>query len=185
MRQTIGLFGGAYKPFHVGHYTAVQKIVNETDRVILFVSNKSRVKKGELPLLWDNMQKVWEQYIMPALPKNVEVIFTSNPVTEIFEVLEEANESPDDHNTYYVYASIEDLQKRFNEDKLQKYFPRLYNEDQVDGRETGTRGITSGTEMRRYLQTGNVESFTAGLPRPVQRYGQEIFDILTDVPTEP
>lgn len=184
MRQTVGLFGGAYKPFHAGHYAAVQKIADETDRVILFVSNKDRAKKGEFPLLWDNMQKVWDQYLIPTLPKNVEVIFTSNPVTAIYKVLEEANENLDDHNTYYIYASIEDLQKRFSEDKLQKYFSRLHDEDQVEGRETGTRGITSGTEMRRHLQAGDVESFTAGLPGPVQRYGQEIFDILNDVPGE-
>lgn len=178
MRKTVGLFGGAFKPFHAGHFAAVEKVAKENDEVILFVSNKDRVKKGEFPLLWSNMQKIWDTYLMNIMPKNVTVTFVANPITATYEMLEAADKDSENHNSYTIYASIEDIAGRFSNEKLAKYFPRLSTEGQVEAKETGTRGVTSGTQMRQHLQNNDLISFVAGLPGPVQRWGKEIWAIL-------
>lgn len=178
MRKTIGVFGGAFKPFHAGHFAAVEKIAKENDEVILLVSNKDRAKKGEFPLLWSNMQQIWDKYLLKIMPNNVQVSFVGNPITATYEMLDAADKDPANHNSYVIYASIEDLTARFSPEKLGKYFPRLVAEGQVEGKETGTRGITSGTQMRQHLLNDDLISFVAGLPGPVQRWGKEIWAIL-------
>lgn len=178
MRKTIGVLGGAFKPFHAGHFAAVEKIAKENDEVVVFASNKDRVKKGEFPLLWTNMQKVWDMYLLKIMPSNVQVSFVANPITATYEMLDAADKDPNNHNSYVIYASIEDLTSRFSNEKLAKYFPRLVAEGQVEAKETGTRGITSGTQMRQHLQNNDLVSFVAGLPGPAQRWGNEIWAIL-------
>jgi hypothetical protein len=38
----------------------------------------------------------------------------------------------------------------------------------------------SGTEMREFLEDGDMVGFTALLPPAIQKHGREIFDILQD-----
>jgi cytidyltransferase-like protein len=178
MTKTIGIIGGAFKPFHSGHYATITKMANENDEVVLFVSNKNRIRKGEFPILWDNMETVWKKYLEKHLPKNVSVVYVDNPITATYNLIEDA-EKTDSPNIYTVYASGEDLQSRFADDKLKKHFPKLYSNDQLFNKETGTRGVMSGTKMREHLKNDNFEEFISGLPEPVQAlHGMEIWTVL-------
>lgn len=181
MRQHIAIVGGGFKPYTKGHHFLVQQAADSADKVYLLVSTSNRTRKGQLPIFWDEqMEDVWDKYLTKAMPPNVEVIFVKNPIKSTFEILGDANENPDDNNTYILYGDEEDVTKNFSDERLQKYFPRLYENDQLIRKGfSRTENIDiSGTKMRDFVVKGDVESFTAGLPQPIQRYGQEIFDML-------
>jgi cytidyltransferase-like protein len=192
MRQTIGLVGGSFKPFTKGHYFLVEAASKIADKVILLVSTGDRVRKGEMPIFWnDQMETVWKMFLEKSMPKNVEVVYTNNPLTSIFKILGDANNNENDFNSYVLFGDLEDTAKNFPEKSLQKYFPRLMANDQVDlkafDREKNVN--ISGTMMRDFVLKNDVESFTQNLPAPVQKWGQEIFDILKTsidkIPTKP
>lgn len=183
MREHIGIIGGGFKPFTKGHYFLVKKAAAEMDKVILLVSTANRKRKGEVSLSWEGqMENVWKKYLLKAMPANVEVYFVKNPTRTTYELLEQADKNPDNHNTYFIYGDDSDIPKYFPLDKMIKYFPRLSENKQLEhklfNREENVS--VSGTKLRSYLAAGDVESFTASLPEPVQIYGQEIFDILKE-----
>jgi len=176
--KTIGIFSGAFKPFHAGHYASVLKISQENDFVVLFVSNKDRTRKNEFPIMWNNMYKVWEKFLLDIIPNNTQVIFTPNPIGAIYDFLEEKNNKKIFQNQYRIYASKEDLVSRFTIEKLSKYFPDLCKHNLVLLEETGTRGLVSGTDMRRFLLENNKAKFINFLPKPVEKFGNDVWEIL-------
>lgn len=181
MRKTIGIVGGGFKPFTKGHYFLVEQAAEKADKVMLLVSTSNRSRTGELPIFWDGqMENVWEQYLSKIMPSNVEVIYVKNPTQSTYQILGDAENDENDHNTYILFGDKEDVPKYYPDERLKKYFPRLMENDQIEKMafERSENIDISGTKMRNYVVDGNVEEFTAGLPTPVQRYGQEIFDIL-------
>lgn len=181
-RKTIGLIAGGFKPYTAGHYNLAQKASSECDRVIIFVSTGDRIRKGELPLTWAQMQPIWNDYLEPAIKKlgNVNVKYVVNPIRSIMDLLIDANEDENNLNTYQIYSDPEDMGSNYSEKVQDKYWPRLKENDQVmlrpvDREETG--GI-SGTVMRKALAQGKKKAFIAGLPEPVRIYGPAIFDAL-------
>lgn len=114
------------------------------------------------------------------MPNNVEVMYVKNPMSATFETLGNAENDPNDSNTYVLYGDEEDVPKNFPDDRLTKYFPRLMSNQQIEKKPfSRTSNVDiSGTKMRDYVVNNDIAGFTAGLPEPVQRYGQEIFDIL-------
>jgi cytidyltransferase-like protein len=181
MRQTVGLIGGSFKPFTKGHYFLVENAAKIADKVILLVSTTDRVRKGEMPIFWNGqMETIWKTFIERSLPKNVEVVYTNNPLTSIFKILGDANNDENNHNSYVLFGDIEDTAKNFPEKSLQKYFPRLLSNDQIDlrGFDREKNINISGTMMRDFVAKNDIESFTRNLPAPIQKWGQEIFDIL-------
>lgn len=181
MRQHIGIVGGGFKPFTSGHFFLVQQAANDADKVYLLVSTSNRERKGELPIFWnEQMEDIWDKFLQKAMPSNVEVIYVKNPTGSTYEILGDANNDEGDDNTYILYGDETDVGRYYSDDKLQKYFPRLMQNDQIErkGFSRSDNIDISGTQMRDYIVKGDVEGFTSGLPRPVQRYGQEIFDKL-------
>lgn len=181
MRKHIGIVGGGFKPFTKGHYFLVKQASDDNDNVILLVSTSNRERRGELPIHWeDQMEIIWNKYLSKAMPNNVEIFYVKNPTTSVYEILGKAEDDLGDDNTYVLYGDQEDIPKYYPDDRLMKYYPRLMNNEQIEKKAfLRSENIDiSGTEMRGYVVRGDVENFTAGLPEPVQRYGQEIFDIL-------
>lgn len=181
MRKHIGIVGGGFKPFTKGHYFLVQQAANDADKVLLLVSTSNRERKGELPLYWDGqMEVVWDKYLSKAMPNNVEVMYVKNPTAATYEILGDADKDPNDHNTYILYGDADDIPKYYPPDKLGKYFPRLVQNDQVETKAfSRAENIDiSGTQMRDMIVKGDIEGFAAGLPGPIQKYGQEIFDLM-------
>lgn len=181
MRKHIGIVGGGFKPFTKGHYFLVKQAADDADKVFLLVSTSTRERKGELPIFWEGqMETIWDKYLSKAMPGNVEVMYVKNPTSTTYEILGNAENDPNDSNTYILYGDEEDIPKYYPNDRLLKYYPRLMQNDQIEKKafaRTGNIDI-SGTKMREYIINGDVVGFTAGLPEPVQRYGQEIFNIL-------
>lgn len=186
MRKTIAVVGGGYKPFTKGHYMVIQQAAKFADEVQVFVSTNDRKRTGQLPVFWQGqMEVIWKQYLEKAMPSNVSINYVSNPNRGMFEFLERADQNESDNNTYVLFGGGDDIPKYFPEKSLLKYVPRLMANDQIEKRtfertEGGMDDISSvsGTKMRNAVVRGDVAAFTSGLPQPVQRYGQEIFDIL-------
>jgi hypothetical protein len=79
-----------------------------------------------------------------------------------------------------LYSDPTDMQNCYSETVQLRYWSRLVKNKQVimkpvDREETA--GI-SGTRMRSALARGDKNVFIHGLPRPVQKYGSDIFRIL-------
>lgn len=186
MRKTVALIGGGFKPFTKGHYMLVKQAASKADEVNLFVSTSNRVRPGQLPVFWDEqMETIWKQYLEKSMPNNVTVHYVSNPNRATYAFLEDADKNEEDHNTYVIFGGGDDIPKYYPEKSLRKYMPRLMDNDQLetqtfDRAEGGVDDVAavSGTKMRQSVVGGDVVEFTKGLPEPVQRYGQEIFDIL-------
>ena len=181
MRKHIGIVGGGFKPFTKGHYFLVQQAANDADSVLLLVSTSNRERTGELPLFWEGqMEVVWNKYLSKAMPGNVEIMYVKNPTVATYQILGDAEKNPDDHNTYILYGDANDIPKYYPKEKMEKYYPRLSQNEQIETKlfSRAENIDISGTQMRDVIVKGNVEEFTSGLPGPVQKYGQEIFDIL-------
>jgi len=177
MRKTIALIGGGFKPFTKGHYMLVSQAAAESDEVNLIVSTTNRQRPGQLPVFWDTqMKKIWDGYLEKAMPNNVHVSYVSNPTTAMWDILKDANDDPNNHNTYVIYGGEDDIPRYFAEKYLTKHAPRLVENGQLETK-TPER-IASGTNLRKNVVDGDVAEFSKGLPGPVQRYAQEIFDIL-------
>ena len=104
---------------------------------------------------------------------------------KVYETLGLANDSgsPD---TYVVYSDPVDTAQNYPESNLKKYCGNLRDsgqcllaaEEDPSGftRGEGTPNI-SGTKVRRMLEMGDFEGFSAAMPAGVD--GQNIFNILT------
>lgn len=182
MRKVIGLIAGAFKPMTQGHWFLVEKASKECDVVYLYVSNKDRIRKGELPITWEQMKPVWERYLLKVMPSNVKVRFVDLPIKYVMDTLIEADADVNNNNTYIIYSDPEDMSKNYNERAQKKYMSRLLANDQVMfrtvDRSSSTEKPVSGTLLRKYLQNGNVKLFIAGLPKPIRVYGLDIYHLL-------
>ena len=82
-KQTIALFPGAFKPPHKGHFDVVEKLLKAADQVVVLVSPKTR--EG---ITVDESIAVWDLY-KPLFNGSVEVKIASDPIKEVFEVVEQ------------------------------------------------------------------------------------------------
>lgn len=174
----IGLIAASGKPIHAGHMGLFQIAAKETDRVIIFVSLKDRARAGEMTVRGEDMAVIWEEYLIPIMPKNIAVEFVDIPVASIYEVLQSADQDLGDTNVYHIYSDPEDLAARFSDRSLKKYCPRLVEESQVVLRavkRTETVDV-SGTKMRAAVASGDFETFRSGMPKGINL--RAIWDIL-------
>lgn len=182
MRKTIGLIAGGFKPMTLGHWALVEAASSNCDLVYLFVSQKDRVRPGELPIEWSQMKQVWDNFLLKVMPSNVIVSFSDAPIKNIMDILREADSDPNNNNTYVIYSDPTDRNANYPERAQQKYMSRLLANDQIIfhdvDRPVSSGKPISGTLMRKYLESGDLWSFIGGLPKPVRLYGPEIFRIL-------
>jgi len=169
------------KPVHAGHWGLIQIASNENDEVHLFVSSSDRKRPGEMTITGAAMMQIWNQFLEPALPSNVDVIYGGSPVRRVYEDLEAA-EAVDSMDTFQIYSDNEDILK-YTDASLGKSAPTLLASGQiirrgVDRNETVN---VSGTKMRELLLKGMTAQFAKFLPTPVQGNAQEIIDILQDI----
>jgi citrate lyase synthetase len=173
----IALIAGSFKPLTRGHYSLISLASQDNDEVHLFISIKDRARKGEYPIKWDTMKKVWEDFIIPVLPSNVEVHFSENPTSDQFNVLEEAEKNPFEYNTYIVYSAEDDI-KRYNNIRVkEKTLPFLFSNDQLIFKSL-PRNDVSATRARQALASGDLVEFVSLMPPPLMQKGHQIFDLL-------
>lgn len=173
-KLTIGLFPGAMKPFHQGHWEVLKRALNECDKVFVYTSFKRREGLGGME--WGS---IWEDFIIPAMPMKDKLEFKMCvvPVGEVYDHLEFANENYQG-NIYRIYGGTEDKSRYKN---LDIKFPNITTINVADEQELGyQRGIgtmdISGTEMRRSLINDDREMFQKGCPEFLN--SEEYFSIL-------
>jgi cytidyltransferase-like protein len=174
----------AAKPYHAGHHWLVEKAASENDHVILFVSVSDRKRKGEKPILGQDMVRVWQEELESIMPGNVEIRYGGSPVQKVYKEIQEAGEIVSD-DTYFVYSDATDTGLNYPEKNRIKYMEPLYSLGQVrfPGEEDPagfTRGEgspnVSGTAMRQALNSSDIEAFRRGLPAGVD--AENVYDIL-------
>jgi len=193
----IGLVPMSAKPYHKGHHWLVIKAASENDRVIVFVSTSDRKKKGEFPILGEDMLKIWKEELELIMPPNVELIYGGSPVRNVYTTISAAIDANTDNdpatvnndNIYSVYSDATDTPKNYPEKSRQKYMQPLYGDGFVRfpaeiNPESFTRGVDgegapniSGTAMRNAISENDFESFAAGLPEDVN--SSNVWNILT------
>ena len=188
----IGLIDGSFKPYHAGHHALVTMAARENDVVKLFVSLTDRKRKGQFPIYGADMQVLWEDFIKPVLPHNVQVTYASPPVKAVYEELGNANDTGS-QDVYRVYADPVDTRNKYAPKSREKYFGDLWHRGGVIfvseeepgklARGEGTPDV-SGTAMRVALESGDVAGFSRGLPGELQPRAYEIFELLGGVPPE-
>ena len=155
----------------------VSQAASEADEVNLFVSTTNRIRKGQLPVFWDTQMKlIWDRYLERAMPNNVHVHYVPNPTTAMWDTIKDANDMEENHDTYVIYGGEEDIPRYFADKYLMKHASRLTNNGQLETKMP--ERIASGTNLRKAVAEDDIVEFAKGLPEPVQRYAQEIFDIL-------
>ena len=185
----IGLVPVSAKPYHIGHHALVTRAAGENDQVLLFVSTSDRKRKGELPILGSDMERVWHEEIEKILPGNVMVAYGGSPVQKVYGVLEGAEEeilakgAIDD--IYTIYSDPSDTQINYSDKQRAKYFPMAYAAGNVIfaaekdpasfTRGEGTPDV-SGTAVRQSLQACDFDAFSESLPAGVDK--EKIFNIL-------
>lgn len=176
--KSIGLIPLSAKPYHAGHDGLVRIAADENDEVLVFVSTKDRIRKGEVPIKGSTMMKIWKKFIEPTLPSNVKVVYIDIPVSGVYNEIEAA-EAKGSTDTYKIYSDVEDILK-FKDESLSKSAPNLFNNKQIirRGVERTETVPVSGTAMRQYLKSNDIDMFVAMLPPAIQNHGHEIFDML-------
>jgi hypothetical protein len=167
------------KPYHAGHDGLIRVAAAESDVVKLYVSTSDRTRKGELPVSGTTMAEIWQRFIEPSLPDNVEIEYGGSPVRKVYEFLGAENEAGSE-DTYVIYSDPEDIAKSFPAGSLEKYMGDLYNKGRIilePIQRTSTVDV-SGTKMRHWLETGNSEAFIKHLAKPLQVNGEEIWKML-------
>jgi len=84
--SSIGLFPGAFKPPHMGHFETVKKAAAENDVVVVLVSaiDRDNISASESFNVW-NIYK-------PYLPKNVVInVVSGSPVLVIYQIIDILN----------------------------------------------------------------------------------------------
>lgn len=166
----IGLIAMSGKPFHAGHDGLIRLASRECDVVNLYVSISDRARPGEIPILGKDMVSLWNEVIEPSLPTNVVVTYGGSPVGNIWKLLGAANLATN-KDEFVVYADPVDLAQNFTKELLTKYSGNLFAAGQIKLRavERSTTVDVSGTQMRRYLELGDKESFIKFLPDTIDK----------------
>ena len=169
----------AAKPYHAGHDGLVRIAASENDEVLLFVSTSDRTRKGEMPIYGADMKRIWDDYLEPSLPSNVEVVYGGVPVQHVYEELEKAEAARDKVTTFRIYSDVEDILK-YTDASLMKSAPTLFERGQIERRGVDRNETVnvSGTKMREFMANGDVKNFKKFLPPAVQQYAREILGIL-------
>jgi hypothetical protein len=183
VHKTIALIPLAAKPYHAGHDGLVRIASSENDEVHLFVSISDRARTGEMKIDGETMFMIWKDYIEDTLPDNVKSFMdytVTAPVSKVYNELENA-ESQGSQDVYTIYSDVDDIRK-YTDEMLSKVAPTLFSKGQIKRRgieRTETVDV-SGTEMREFIEDGDIVGFTALLPPAIQQRGKEIFDLLVD-----
>lgn len=180
--ETLGLVPMAGKPVHLGHWKLISLASKENNNVVVFISDKDRIKKGEYPITRNQMVQIWNEILKSHLPKNVKIKFVDSPVAAVRYMLldldKDANESP----TINIYSDVDDI-KSYDSDEFKSKYKNLFNLNKINlkGIERSSTVNISGTKMREYLQNDDKNSFIKNLPDIPQSDKEKIYDILKNV----
>jgi hypothetical protein len=173
--MSVGLIAMSAKPVHRGHHELIIRASHENDAVIVYVSTSDRQRRGEFTVRGDTMRGIWHDYIEATLPSNVEVEYGGSPVGKVYAQLGAENErltmGDIDVATFIVYGCDDDVMANFPEENLQKYAYNLLSMGLIQLRKNVR--LYSGEQMRRHIKEGDVQTFKANLPDPLDDAARE------------
>ncbi len=181
----IGLVPISAKPYHAGHHALVELAASQNDKVLLFVSTSDRNRKGEFPISGKDMQEIWIEHLESIMPSNSQIIYGGSPVRKVYEEIGMACEEGSD-DVFTVYSDPEDTSVNYPQSYREKYMQPLCDLGQVvfageSSPDSVTRGVgtpnISGTQVRTYLEAGDLPSFANAMPSGVD--AESIFNTLT------
>jgi cytidyltransferase-like protein len=169
-KATIGLFPGAFKPPHKGHFEVVKQLLQKADEVVVLVSPKTR--EG---VTADESVEIWDLY-KTMLDGSVEIkISEESPIKEVYNVV---RDNPD---TNFILAAGKGEVDRF---KSALQFPNVKIFDAGVAGEgvnaTGLRTALAGnnpTEVEKFIPAGiNVQDFLIVLEKPLAEINHQTTD---------
>lgn len=181
--KSTALIPIAGKPLHIGHWKLIEKAAEDNDNVIVYTSASDRKRKGEFPIFGSDLITIWTDIFIPALPRNVKVKFVDTPrgsaVHELAWFEQQYTQDNIDVPNINLYSDIEDIDKNFKDEDLQKY-PALMRAGKINkiGVERTSTVNISGTEMREFLKNNDKESFMEFLPPVDDGKKEEIWNTL-------
>jgi len=169
---TVAIYGGGFKPPTKGHFTVVQKTLEdfpEIDELKIFVGGG--VRDG---ITQEESIKVWEIY-KPYLSDKITIEPSVAPVKS---VLGYAKEHPDE-KVYWVLGAREgdedDLKDIKSRTKSIEKYPN------IEVKVITTAGGVSGTKTRAAISSGNKEQFLHMIPDIDHRQQDQIWNILSPI----
>ncbi len=148
--KKLGIIGGGFKPFHVGHFSKLSLALDECDHVIISFGKGERKKGSELFYSRDMCKQVYEIIAESLNSKFHNKITTSisqmSPVRDVFGIIAAKAFDPfeDDigfdidfiksFDSIVVYSSKDDAEKytrHFGTDKEEKYYGDLVKNNQL------------------------------------------------------
>jgi len=169
-KATIGLFPGAFKPPHKGHFEVVKQLLQKADEVVVLVSPKTR--EG---VTADESVEIWDLY-KTMLDGSVEVkISEESPIKEVYNVV---RDNPD---TNFILAAGKGEVDRF---KSALQFPNVKVFDAGIAGEgvnaTGLRTALAGknsNEVEKFIPAGiDVQDFLIVLEKPLAEINHQTTD---------
>ena len=177
-KETIGMFGGGFKPPTVGHLEVVKRALDENpelDRMIIIVGSGVRdsISQEESLAIWNFYKKY--------LPGKVEIIPAPKGKAPIRAVYSYAKDNSDKEIYWFIGA------REGNEDDSLDILKRTKslqsgNYPNVKVKVITTAGSVSGTKARQALLAGDKEGFTQFLPDIPEV--DQIWDMLSNVVAE-
>ena len=180
--RTLGLVPMAGKPVHIGHWKLIQIASKENDKVIVFISDKDRIKKGEYPVTGNQMIQIWNEILKQHLPKNVKIKFVDSPAAAVRYMILDLNKDSNESPNINIYSDIEDI-KSYDLGEFKTKYKNLFdlNKIKLRGVERSSTVNISGTKMREYLMNDDKSSFIKNLPDIPQSDKDKIYNTLKNI----
>ena len=163
--KTLGVVPMAGKPVHIGHWKLIEIAARENQKVLVYVSNKGRIKKGEFPIQGQQMIEVWNEILSKYLPSNISIKFVDSPVSNVRYLMLDLNSDPEDAPVTTVYSDVEDIQN-YDPAEFNSKYPGIgaLGKIKFKGVDRTQTVDISGTKMRGFLQSDDKSSFLSYLP---------------------
>ena len=183
---SIGIFPGAFKPPHKGHFDTVEKAARENNIVFVIISAVERDN-----ITSEESLNIWKMY-KPYLPKNIHYILVSgSPVLVVYHIVDILNNgkftptsrSPSPHpkaqeiisliknkGPYRInlYASSEDAQGRYGSFFKQDNIAMFRGKRVIDINQKEVSRLSSATKAREALSKKDFNAFKETMP-PITR----------------
>lgn len=172
--KTLGIVPMAGKPVHAGHWKLIELAAKENERVMVYVSEKGRIKAGEFPIEGGQMIEVWNDILKKYLPDNVSIKFVESPVSNVRYALLDLESDPEDAPVVSIYSDVEDIQNYDLAEFNAKYSGLgSLGKIKLRGVERTSTVDISGTKMRGFLLNNDKTSFFSYLPQPLSNEDKE------------
>lgn len=162
--RRIGIFAGATKPPHKGHYQAALMASEQNDIVYILISNSDR--DGITPRV---ALQIWQLYAQ-TIPNLSIQIAKSSPVREAYELVDRLNQDPEAAIiTVNLYCDQDEMSRY---DRIDQYSANLAGVNKIP-----TPRVCSATQLRAALAEGNRRAVYSFLPNNVKK--DQVWNILT------